>query len=267
MPNRKPLDFHNKIKFNMLNSNNTSEETIEETVKVVVQSNIDSSCVDNKIIKRSNVLRFKVYLSQLRLNKTLQQFNNNTINNNTISFEVNRYYCLIQFINPKSSEILKNQEGNSLLNKETISMMTKEEDKLCGNLNVGINKTNRGTLVRFEIIVGDRITNENTITLQSEETFLIQDRDTKKRKDKPTVSNNNGKETKKVKQQDSNDENKENLFPQLLNCKKEEMNNIFDTLDQLKVEPLQLESTDLHTFETLDDHFPYFEDDSLFDLL
>ncbi|KAL9643642.1 hypothetical protein ABK040_016094, partial [Willaertia magna] len=158
--------------------------------------------------------------------------------------------------------------GNSLLNKETISIMTKEEeDKLCGNLNVGIDKTNRGTLVKFEIIICDRITNENIITLQSEETFLIQDRDTKKRKDKPIVSNNNGKDTKKVKQQDSNDENKENLFPQLLNCKKEEMNNIFDTLDQLKVEPLQLESTDLHTFETLDDHFPYFEDDSLFDLL
>ncbi|KAL9647836.1 hypothetical protein ABK040_008111 [Willaertia magna] len=265
MPNRKPLDFHSKIKFNMLNSNNTSEET----VKVVVQSNIDSSCVDNKIIKRSNVLRFKVYLSQLRLAKTLQQFNNDTINDNTISFEVNRYYCLIHFINPKSSEILKNQEGNSLLNKETISIMTKEEDKLCGNLNVGINKTNRGTLVKFEIIICDRITNENIITLQSEETFLIQDRDTKKRKDKPIASNNcnNGKETKKVKQQDSNDENKENLFPQLLNCKKEEMNNIFDTLDQLKVEPLQLESIDLHTFESLDDHFPYFEDDSLFDLL
>ncbi|KAL9643659.1 hypothetical protein ABK040_016111 [Willaertia magna] len=266
MPNRKPLDFHSKVKFKKLNSNNN---TFEETIEVVVQSNIDSSCVDNKIIKRSNVLRFKVYLSQLRHdNKTLQQFNNNTINNNTISFEVNRYYCLIQFINPKTNEILKNQEGNSLLNKETISIMTKEEeDKLCGNLNVGIDKTNRGTLVKFEIIICDRITNENIITLQSEETFLIQDRDTKKRKDKPTVSNNNGKETKKVKQQDSNDENKENLFPQLLNCKKEEMNNIFDTLDQLKVESLQLESTDLHTFETLDDHFPYFEDDSLFDLL
>ncbi|KAL9653533.1 hypothetical protein ABK040_016610 [Willaertia magna] len=252
-----PLDFHNKIKFNMLNSNNTSEETIEETVKVVVQSNIDSSCVDNKIIKRSNVLRFKVYLSQL--DKTLQQSNNNTINNNNISLEVNRYYCLIHFINPKSNEILKNQEGNSLLNKETMSIMTKEEDKLCGNLNVGINKTNRGTLVKLEIIICDRITNENIITLQSEETFLILDRDTKKRKDKPRVSNNS-KETKKVKQQDSNDENKENLFPQLLNCKKEEMNNIFDSLDQLKV-------TDLYTFETLDDHFPYFEDDSLFDLL
>ncbi|KAG2389162.1 hypothetical protein C9374_014562 [Naegleria lovaniensis] len=205
MPNRKPLEFHNSIKFTRKdNSNSILASTITDCN---ILTNIDVEGLSHDVIKKSNVLKFEITLE---------------CKSKTFVYKPNRYYCLIELYDPKNNTLLCTQEGNSLLSKETMSTLYKINDQCYGSqLKVNIEKVNRGTRAIFKISLMDRerssvgvycssILYDEKIEMMKNSSccgggddtsiycdiewqsgsFLIQDRNSKKRKQKCKDANN-----------------------------------------------------------------------------
>ncbi|KAF0972380.1 hypothetical protein FDP41_009283 [Naegleria fowleri] len=140
MPNRKPLEFHNTIKFTRKDHSNSILASSITDCKIL--TNIDVEGLSHDVIKKSNVLKFEITLE---------------CKSKSFIYKPNRYYCLIELYDPKSNTLLCTQEGNSLLSKETMSTLYKINDqRYCSQLKVNIEKVNRGTRAIFKISLLDR---------------------------------------------------------------------------------------------------------------
>ncbi|EFC40630.1 Hypothetical protein NAEGRDRAFT_80953 [Naegleria gruberi] len=165
MPNRKPIDFHNQVLFKQQHDKTSNLSSCILSYQIL--TNIDTSSLANTVIKKSNVLKFDINIKFMK--------------NSKFSFQPNRYYCMIELRDPTNGTMLVTQDGNSLLSKETMCSLSKiSEVEFGAQLKVSINKGNRGTKGIFRIQLLDRDDSSNGVEWTTIESFLIQDRNSKR---------------------------------------------------------------------------------------